>query len=132
MIHSTLEAIKQKGHYLIHSFPLLFLTGCQLDTDNAIYNKVKGQTDIFTANTQQAKKDGVVYLVEIVYDFCNSLRTITPIVMVASWVIGIVLLMVIQQDQALRKRAIFMFIIGIPLIFFLLTYVLLWLVGAFQ
>ena len=110
---------------------VMFLTGCQVDTSTDLYNHIKQQTDVYTNNTAQIKKDSVVYLTEKAYDFCNNLKRVAPMVIIGSEVIGLALLNIVKEDQRIRKHALFLFIITIPLIMFLLTYGLSWLVGTF-
>lgn len=127
----SVSALFKKFVLLIGIASTLLLTGCQINTDTDLYNQIKSQTNVFAANTQQQKQDSIVYITEKAYDFCTSLKSIAPVVIVVSFIIGILILHIVQEDQAIRKRALFIFIISIPCGMFVITYGLSWLVGTF-
>ncbi|MCR5338214.1 MAG: hypothetical protein K6E75_06625 [Lachnospiraceae bacterium] len=110
----------------------VLLAGCSMvRTDSQIYQSIQQQTQAFQQNSDKAKQDSVVYLTEKLYAFCNRMKRVTPIVVPVSILIGVFLLLMVQNDQAIRKKAIVIFIIAIPLLMFGVTYGMNWLVGTF-
>lgn len=111
---------------------LFLLTGCSgVDTNSDMYNKIKEQTQQFTNQTQASRQESAAYFTERMYEFCNDLKKCAPAVIVGSILIGVLLMHIISEDQAIRRQAILVFIVAIPLVMFLVTYGLSWLVGTF-
>lgn len=131
LISGSCRSCKKKIAAIMGILSMMMLTGCEIQSDTELYNQIQNQTSMFADNTQQAKQNSVVYITEKAYDFCNSLKSIAPIVIVISIAIGLLLLHLVQEDQGIRKKALFLFIITIPVLMFTLTYGLSWLVGTF-
>lgn len=125
-----------KGFSKLKRIPILFttvlLTGCSsVDTSSDLYQNIKQQTDQFASNSEEVKQNSLVYLTEQMYNTCITLKRVAPAVMIISWVVGGLLLHLITEDQTVRKKVLTIFIIGIPVLMFVASYGLSWLVGNF-
>ena len=98
----------------------MFLSGC---SPNQTYNKIKSQVQQsieHAANNGKATiNTGINYML---YKFATGCKAITPAVMTGSIAIGILILMIVKKDPVWRKRAIFLFILAIPIFMFVLSY----------
>lgn len=100
--------------------PMVFLSGCSpSQTYNKINSQVQQATSSVVANGGATIQTSVNYTL---YKIATGCKAITPAVITGSIAIGILLLMIVKKDPVWRKRAIFLFIIGIPLIMFILSY----------
>ena len=109
---------------------VILLTGCQVDTSTDLYQNIQKQTSQFSTNAEQKKQDSVVYITELSYSIANSCKRYAPFVGVISVALGALLLHLISEDQAMRKKVWVLFIFGIPGLSILLGFGLPWLVGA--
>lgn len=132
MIFSEVKKIKTKFSYVCSTVAMMLLAGCgQVNTSSDLYQNIQQQTQQFTADVDERKKYSVAHLTEGAYEFCNACKQYAPIVIVASIFIGILILHIVSEDQTIRRKAIMIFFIGIPVIMLALTFGLSWLVGAF-
>jgi hypothetical protein len=107
---------------------MLLLSGCQQEAD--LYDYVRNQTSSLTDTNEAMKENSVVYLTEKAYDFSRKAQVTWPFICIGSWVVWLWIWKVVQQDLAIRKRALVLFGIGIPALDTLLTWGLSWLIGA--
>lgn len=91
-------------------------------------------------NALDAAYDGVRYdnmtwhdaLVASCYDFYMAARHVAPIIIIVSIVFGAALFALIRKYKALRRVAVFVFMIGIPLVTFVAVYGMAILLSAFR
>jgi len=108
----------------------LFATGCG---GGSIYDNVND--DVTQMAGEGLKYDNMSWhdaLVASCYDFYMASRHVAPIIIVGSIVFGAALYTLIRKYKALRRGAVFVFIIGIPLVTFVLVYGMAILLGAFR
>lgn len=111
---------------------MFLMTGCSsVDTQSDLYQRIKMQTDQFANATAQTKDDSVVYLTEQIYDACRKCQAVGPYIFALSIVIGVLLLHLVSEDQGIRQKAIGIFLVGIPFLVGLFTFVVPWLVGTY-
>jgi len=132
MIFSGIKQVRLKISYLCSLVMMMFLPGCgQIDTSTDLYQSIQQQTQQFTADVDERKKYSVAYFTEGAYVFCNACKQYAPIIIVVSIFIGILILHIVSEDQTIRRKAIMIFFIGIPILMLILAFGLSWLVGAF-
>lgn len=115
---------------LLMSLPL---GGCALDyvnTDSDIYQNIQDQTRSFAEDRDKQRVNGVDWMVEKVYAIARKPYKFW-IVAVACECIGIVALKLVTNDQAIRQRIVLTFMLGIPALCILLSFVLPYMVGRF-
>lgn len=118
--------------YLVTLMGTMILTGCGgVDTSSDLYQNIQQQTQQLTLDAAEKKQYSVAYVTEKAYEFCNACKQYAPTIIVASILIGVLLLHIISEDQAIRRKAIMIFFFGIPGVMLLLAFGLSWLVGAF-
>ena len=102
------------------SLGMLFLSGCSpSQTYNKINSQVQQSVQRASNNGKATISTGINYML---YKFATSCKAITPAVITGSIIIGILILMIVKKDPVWRKRAIFIFLIGIPIAMFVLSY----------
>ncbi len=113
----------------------LTLTGCTLreavSEDSDIYQYVKEHTEELQEGTGQAAENGTRRLTQGIFSVSDKLKSSAPIIIIGSILIGIILLFLFNNEQGMRRHAIFVFILGIPIIDLLLVYGTAWLAGWF-
>lgn len=112
---------------------VLVTSGCAMvDTESEIYEKIQSQTTQFSVeNADTSGKDWWLVFSEKAYDFCNALKAVAPWIIIGSFIIGIIILKVVTEDQAIRRKAIATFCVAIPVLVFAATYGFAWLIGTF-
>ena len=136
MIHMIFSELKEFGKRVFNScsvaMTMLWLTGCgQVDTSTELYQNIQQQTQQFTADASERKQYSVAHLTESAYEFCNGCKACAPVVIIASILIGVLILHIVSEDQTIRRKAIMIFFVGIPVVMLALAFGLSWLVGAF-
>lgn len=93
-----------------------------------IYNSVENEirlSEIANGNQEVSASTAAAKYLE----FCDNAKLIAPLVIGGSILIGIILLRIFKKDGKIRKTALFVNIIGIPLCVLFFVYVLCFLYG---
>lgn len=126
---------KKKAVFLITSAILIIagcmMTGCAISENTDIYQYVKEQTAELHDITGQAKENGTRSLAQGIFSVSDKLKSTAPIIIIGSILIGLLLLFLFHNEQQMRKHAIFVFILGIPIVDLLLVYGTAWIAGWF-
>ncbi len=121
------KVIKAGGAFL----SILTLTGCSnIEKNEDIYERIKKQTEVFSQNTGRLQKDSWSYITQGIYRAAYSSKKGVPYVCIISIFIGLLIRHLVQEDQAIRKKA-WIFIIGIPALSVAFTYGLALLIETF-
>lgn len=115
-------------------FPnMLLLTGCsQVNTDSELYQKIDSQTKMLSEGIESAETHGTAWLVQKVFSISNTLKGVAPFIIAGSILFGLLLLHMVDKDQAIRKKAILLFFIIIPIGMIILTYGMAYMCGVFS
>lgn len=101
---------------------LVYLTGCGNST-SSIYNGVKSQAEQELNSTKNSVAKSVkISLGETLYNFAITTKSFAPMVIAGSLAIGIILLLIVRKERNLRKKIIGFFILGIPILMFIISY----------
>lgn len=107
------------------------MTGCAVSEDTDIYQYVKEHTTELQDIPGQAKENGTRSLTQAIFAASDKLKSTAPLIIIGSILIGLLLLFLFHNEQGMRKHAIFVFILGVPIIDLLLVYGTAWLAGWF-
>lgn len=101
---------------------LLTLIGCGTST-SSIYNGVVSQAEQELNSAKNSVSNSAkLTLGETLYNFAVSTKSFAPMVIAGSIAIGIVLLLIVRKERNLRKKIIGFFILGIPILMFIISY----------
>lgn len=124
--------IQIRVSYLCTVVGAFFLTGCsQVDTSSDLYQSIQQQTQQFTADASDRKVYSAAYIIEKTYEFCTICQAWAPLVSAVSILIGALILHLVSEDQAIRRKAWAIFIIGIPVLMGIFGGLLPWFVGEY-
>lgn len=107
------------------------MTGCAVSEDTDVYQYVKEHTTELQDISGQAKEKGTRSLAQMIFAASDKLKSTAPLIIIGSVLIGLLLLFLFHNEQSMRKHAIFVFILGIPIVDLLLVYGTAWLAGWF-
>lgn len=120
---------------LICVIQMCLCVGCSIPTDSELYQNIEQQTQTIgqqtVSNGVSSIEDWPKKIGNKLLDISNILKATAPIIIVVSMVIGFLLLHLIDKEQKMRQKAVFIFILGIPIVDFLGTYGVAWLAGMF-
>lgn len=114
--------------------PLLsgfLLNGC--GSTSQIYNGIVSQTEseLYNLGNQTAQTASLTFG-EVLYNFTQNTKAIAPIVIAGSMGLGLLFLLIVRKERTWRKSIFGFFIIGIPLLMFIISYGLAILVTVYQ
>ncbi len=121
--------IRQKTTYFIITAPLMLMTGCGGNTDDT-YDHAQNQSemeklinDVTDDNNQHIKRGFNETIAYYSFKLCKLFKVICIPVCIASVTIGILGLILIKKDPKIRKKCGLGFIIAVPSIMVILTWI---------
>ncbi len=109
----------------------VLLSGC--GSTSATYQSVYNQSQHELANISEAASETAsMTFGELAYNFAQSAKSVAPAVIAGSMALGMLLLLIIRKERSWRKKIVGFFIIGVPILMFLLSYGLAILVSVYQ
>ena len=107
------------------------LTGCGSEVNP--YDHIQNEVDIYEY-TRDAAAGGSTFhetMANYLFFATDNMKAVAPFIMIGSWLICILIFALVRNEQRLRKIAVFTFGITIPLLTFVMVYVLAYLTGLF-
>ncbi len=109
----------------------VLLSGCA--STSATYQNVYNQSQQELANISEAASEtAAMSFGEILYNFAQGAKEIAPMAIAGSMALGTLLLLIVRKERTWRKKIVGFFIIGIPVLMFLLSYGLAILVSVYS
>lgn len=109
----------------------LIVCGC---SDQSLYEKVgKGASSIdemASSTYVSGKTDIKAFSDQKVYEFSRVCKAVAPWTIIGSIALGLLTLRLVQHARGIRKFALFVLIIGVPIVMFALTFGVSYLAGA--
>lgn len=107
------------------------LTGCGTTDDP--YGHIQNEVDLYEYTKATAAKGTTFHetMANNLLFFTDNMKAVAPVIMIGSWIICIAIIALVRNEQRLRKIAVFTFGITIPLLTFVMVYVLAYLTGLF-
>lgn len=102
-----------------------FIAGC---SDESVYSNVNSEIEI--QNIADSQSGISSYLTSERYlNWCQKAKWYAIPIIIVSELVGILLVAVFKNEKSIRKTGIFVFMIGIPVITFVVVYVACYLYG---
>lgn len=105
-------------------FTTITLAGCD---DESVYDElVAGDYDDTVSSVVDDSKEAGDNVIDMTRDvtlkFFSSFKAIAPVIIIVSILVGSCILLVVKNNKKIRKNAIFVLIIGIPLLVIIVVY----------
>ena len=117
-----IDTIEYRINFIFCCLVPAFLTGCSTST-SSIYNGVVNQTEQELNNSKNnLASTAKLTLGETLYEFAISTKSFAPMVIAGSLGVGVLLLLIVRKERNWRKKIIGFFILGIPILMFIISY----------